>query len=224
MALFALILLSSLFALTHIGMSHGKIRRRLIQKLGGQPFRGLYSLVSFLTLGGAIWVFAGHRNLGPLLWQTPAWLYPILYLLMLLGLMLFVMSFVTPSPISMVAKSMIPKGVLRVTRHPMNMGLAAFGLSHMLANGSLGDLFFFGSIFVVGFFGAYHQDRRKADEQGHSLEAFRKQTSILPFAAILQGRNHLKLEEFRIPVLALILAGYLALILLHERLFGVRPF
>ena len=224
MTLFLLILLSSLFAITHIGMSHGEIRRSLIQKLGEQPFRGLYSLVSFLTLGGAIWVFSGHRNLGPLFWDTPGWLYPLVYLLMLLGLMLLVSSFVTPSPTGMVAKSMTPKGVLRITRHPMNMGFASFGLAHMVANGSLGDLFFFGSIFVVGFFGAYHQDHRLADERGHGFAAFRTQTSVLPFAAILQGRNHLKPEEFRIPVLALILAGYVALVLFHGRLFGAEPF
>jgi len=222
MTLFLLILLSSLFALTHIGMSHGEIRRSLIQRLGEQPFRGLYSLVSFLTFGGAIWVFSGHRNLGPLFWDTPGWLYPLVYLLMLLGLVLFVLSFVTPSPTGMVAKSMTPKGVLRITRHPMNMGLASFGLAHMVANGFLGDLFFFGSIFVVGFLGAYHQDRRKAAERGDAFTAFCKQTSILPFAAILQGKNRLEPEEFRIPVLALILAGYVALFLLHGRLFGVE--
>lgn len=224
MALSMLIFLASLFAATHVGMSHGEIRRSLIRKLGEQGFRALYSVISLLALGGAIWVFARNRGLGPLIWSTPGWIYPLVYLLMLLGIAMFVFSFVTPSPTGMVAKSMTARGVLRVTRHPMNMGLASFALAHMIANGSLGDLFFFGSIFAVGFFGAFHQDRRKAAEQGQSFVLFRGQTSVLPFAALLAGRNRLVPREFPLPAIALVLATYAAFILLHESFFGVSPF
>ena len=67
MGLFLLILLSVLFALTHIGMSHDPLRSKLISNLGEKPFLGLYSLVSLITFGGAIWAFSGQEDAGPLL-------------------------------------------------------------------------------------------------------------------------------------------------------------
>ena len=224
MALALLILLSVLFAVTHIGMSHDPYRSRMIQKLGEKPFMGIYSLVSLITFGGAIWVFAGHRKMGPVLWTLSHWLYPIVYLLMLLAFVLLVFSVVNPSPAGMRPASMEPRGVLRVTRHPMNMGFACFGASHVLANGSLGDIFFFGSLFAVGFFGAYHQDQRMARQKGEPFLAFRKQTSVFPFAAILSGKTRLETGEFNRIVLAGIVVAYVAVILLHQTLFGIRPF
>ncbi|MEW6440175.1 MAG: NnrU family protein [bacterium] len=218
------ILASSLFAATHLGMSHGEIRRQLVQKLGERRFRGLYILVSFMTLGGAIWAFSTRRGEGPVLWTTPAWIYPVVYLLMLLALALFILSFFTPSPTGMAARVLAPRGVLRITRHPMNMGFALFGLAHVIANGSLADLFFFGSFFVVGFLGAYHQDRRKALELGPAFSDFRDQTSVLPFAAVLQGRTRLVRDELPLAGLAVALVLYGLLIAVHGRLFGAEPF
>ena len=224
MALALLILLSTLFAVSHLGMSHDPWRSRLIGKLGEKGFKLVYLLVSLLTLGGAIWVFSGHRGLGPVLWTLPGWLVPLFFLLMLLAFLLFVFSLVTPSPTGMRPAGLEARGVLRVTRHPMNMAFASFGLAHLLANGSLGDLFFFGSFFVVGFFGAYHQDRRLARSKGEPFASFQKQTGILPFAAILAGKTRLAPEEFCRVALAVALAIYLAVILLHRTLFGVVPF
>jgi len=224
MALFLLVLLSVLFAATHIGMSHGVYRARLIERFGAKPFMGIYSLVALVTLGGAIWVFSTHKGIGPHLWTLSGWLYPLVYLLMLLSFLLLVLSVATPSPTGMMPASMEPRGVLRVTRHPMNMGFACFGLAHLLANGALGDVFFFGAIFVVGFAGAYHQDRRKARERGDAFELFQSQTSVLPFAALVQGKTRLEPGEFSRPLLVAALTAFAAALLLHEKLFGVSPF
>jgi len=223
-ALFLLLLLSVLFAVTHLGMSHDPYRARMVARLGPQGFRAVYSLVSLVTLGGAVWVFATHRGMGPLLWTLPGWMLPLVYLLMLLSFLLLALSVATPSPTGMLSNSMEARGVLRVTRHPMNMGFACFALAHLLANGALGDVFFFGSIFLVGFAGAYHQDRRKALEHGEPFRAFQDQTGVLPFAAILRARTRLDLAELSRPLLVAAVAAYLALILLHKTLFGTTPF
>jgi len=225
MALFLLMLLSVLFFVTHLGMSHDPYRSRMVQRLGAQVFMGVYSLVSLVTLGGAIWVFATHKGMGPYLWTLPGWLLPLVYLLMLVSFLLLVLSVATPSPIGMRPASLEPRGVLRVTRHPMNMGFACFAFAHILANGALGDVFFFGSIFLVGFAGAYHQDGRKARESGDaSFKAFREQTSVFPFVAILRGKTRFDAGEFSRPLLIAAVVAYVAAILLHKKLFGVSPF
>jgi len=224
MTLGLLILFSVLFAVTHIGMSHDPYRARLVEKLGEKPFLGVYSLVSLVTFGGAIWVFAGNQNIGPVLWTLPGWLYPLVYLLMLAAFLLLVLSVANPSPAGMQPAAMSARGVLRITRHPMNMGFACFGLAHMMANGILGDLVFFGSLFVVGYFGPYHQDRRKAREKGEPYSAFQKETSIFPFAAIISKKTRIEVSELRPIFVGISIAAYIAVILLHQKLFGVRPF
>jgi uncharacterized membrane protein len=224
MALFLLMLLSVLFVATHLGMSHDPYRARMVQRLGPRVFMGVYSLVSLVTLGGAIWVFSTHKGVGPYLWTLSGWLLPLVYLLMLAAFLLLVLSVATPSPVGMRPASPEPRGVLRVTRHPMNMGFACFALAHMLANGALGDVFFFGSIFLVGFAGAYHQDQRKAREQDEALLAFREQTGVFPFAAILRGKTRFDAGEFNRLLLIGAVVAYLAAILLHQKLFGVSPF
>ena len=224
MSLFILILLSGLFVVTHIGMSSDPYRKRMVDKLGEWGFKIVYSLVSFATLGGAIVIYAGHKSLGPVLWKTSVWAYPLVYLIMLIGFLLFFLSLVTPSPTGMMPAKSEARGVLRITRHPMNMGFACFGLAHLLANAALGDIFFFGSIFVTGFAGAYHQDRRKAQERGDDFQLFQSQTSILPFAALVQGKTRLDAGEFSKPLLIAAMAAYVAAILLHKKLFGISPF
>ena len=224
MALTALIILSIGFAVTHLGLSHGPIRRGLVDKLGPWPFKGVYSLVAFATLGGAIWIYSGHRDLGRLLWITPGWVYPLIYLLMLLAFLLLVLAVANPSPSGMAPAAMEARGVLRISRHPMNMGIAAFGLAHVLANGYLGDAVFFGAIFAAGFFGAYHQDRRKAVEKGEPYREFQQATSILPFAAVVTGKTRLSIKEFSFPLAVIAVAAFLAVMFFHRRLFGISPF
>jgi uncharacterized membrane protein len=223
MALVMLIVFSVLFALTHIIMSHGGIRAGLIEKLGEMPFRGVYSLVALVTLGGAIALFAGHKGAGPVLWNTPGWLFPVVWLLVLLAFVLVLSSLANPSPTGMMPAKIEARGILRVTRHPMNMGLAMWALGHTIANGKLADVFFFGSIFVVGFIGAYHQDRRKARERGDEFKDFQKKTSILPFAAVITGKTRLEFSELSVPLLAIAAVAFIIILFLHNKLFGVAP-
>ncbi len=94
----------------------------------------------------------------------------------------------------------VARGVFRITRHPMNMFLALWALAHLLANGTLGDVAFFGSLIVVGVLGAYHMDARLKQQKGEAFTDFCKQTSVLPFGAIITGRNRLVVSELAFPL------------------------
>lgn len=224
MALTMLILMSVLFAVTHIGMSHDPFRARLVERFGTKGFWVVYSIVSLITFGAAVWIFADNRKAGPVLWTTSHWLYPVVYLLMLLAFLLLVLSMRDRSPAMMIGGKMEPEGVLRITRHPMNMALAFFALAHMIANGSLGDVAFFGSLFVVAFFGSYHQDQRKVREKGEDYVAFQGQTGVFPFAAIVQGKIGLAAKDLKMPFVIIAVLAFVAALVVHEDLFGIRPF
>ncbi len=224
MILGLLLLFSVLFILSHLGMSHYPLRGRLVDKLGERLFQIVYSIISFITLGGAGWIFWSERNLGPELWSLPILPYPFIYLLMLSSFFFIIFSLRNPSPAGFGSNAKEPRGVLRITRHPMNIGIAFFCLAHMMANGYVGDLIFFGSIFFVALVGSYHQDHRKLREKGKSFLIFREQTSIIPFVSAIKGKNKIHMNEFGLPSLISVIAIYLAIFFLHEFFFGVRPF
>jgi uncharacterized membrane protein len=225
MILTLIVVFSLLFMLTHIGLSHESIRQGLVDKLGQWPFRGLYSLVSFGTLGPAAVLWWQHRHLGPVLWELPYWPERVIAaVLVLFALFLFFQSLGNPSPASMAPAKNEARGVLRITRHPMNMALALWGLAHLLANGTVGDVAFFGSFVVVGFLGAYHMDARLRRQKGPEFSEFCKQTSVLPFGAILRGRNRLAADELSFPLAVIAVVVFVVLTMFHSRLFGGELF
>src|SRR5262249_5113010 len=143
-----------LFLAGHFTLSSTPIRDRLIATVGEQPFRGLYSLVALGTFIPLIVVFGHHKHSGAMFWYLRGvapvrWL---VWLLMLLALVTWVASFMTPNPGTIGApdSGVAPRGILKLTRHPNFVALSIFGLAHMLMNGWLGDIVFFAVFPVLG--------------------------------------------------------------------------
>ena len=225
MTLTMIVLFSVLFAVTHLVLSHGQIREGIVKSIGEWPFRGLYSLIAFLTLGPAAVLWWQNRHLGPVLWEIPFWPERILAgLLVLFGFFLFFQLLATPSPASMMPAKSEARGVLRITRHPMNMGISLWALAHLLANGTVGDVAFFGSFVVVGVLGPYHMDARLKKTKGEDFIEFCKQTSVMPFSAILGRRNRLALDELSFPLALLAVIAFVVLTIFHSRFFGGELF
>jgi len=225
MILTLIVVFSMLFVVTHIALSHGAIRDGLVAKLGQWPFRGLYSAVSFLTLGPAAVIWWQNRHLGPVLWDLNPWIARgIALVLMLFAVEFLVLMLANPSPASMLPGNNEPRGILRVTRHPMNMGLALFALAHILANGTVGDVAFFGSFLVLGIVGPYHLDARLRRTRGEDFIDFCRQTSVIPFVAIARGRTTFRTDEISFPMFVIGIIVYVALVIFHGRLFGADIF
>ena len=225
MTLTLIVLFSTLFVVTHLVLSHGSIREGLVKKIGQWPFRGLHSLISFLTLGPAAVLWWQNRHLGPVLWEMPFWPERICAgLLVLFGFFLFFQLLATPSPASMMPAKNEARGVLRITRHPMNMGISLWALAHLLANGAVGDVAFFGSFVVVGILGPYHMDARLKKTRGEDFIEFCKQTSVMPFSAILGRRNRLVFDELSFPLTVIAVVVFAVLTLFHSRFFGGELF
>lgn len=213
------------FAGTHIWLSSASVRRSLLARLGPQGFQGLYSLVAFATFVPLIWVFATHKHAGPLLWSTlgpPAVARGLNYALMVAALMLFAASLLPASapPSAMYARGPATvRGVLRVTRHPMLSAFAIFGVAHLLVNGSLTDVAFFGGFPLFAWIGARHQDARKGrDVAGY--DALVAATSIVPFGAIASGRQRFVWNDLPLAVLVVGLVLTVVIRTYHRQLFG----
>lgn len=214
-----------LFLAGHFILSADSVRGAVAGAVGEQPFRGIYSLVALGTFIPLVYVFAHHKHAGPMLWYLRA-IAPVrglTGLLMLIALILFAASLITPNPGALGAPdNMAPRGVLKLTRHPSFVAFTIFGFAHLLMNGWLGDIVFFGTFPVLGIFGGIHQDRRKLRSMGERYRRFVEETSFLPGGALLSGRQHLGWAQ--VPWLAIGAGVALTAILIaiHPWAFGGR--
>lgn len=210
------------FGGTHIGLSSQKPRQFLIARFGERGFRAFYSLISFLTFVPLLRVYFAGRHSGPELWalQSGSGLRYTAIAVSALAVAVLIAGFLQPSPVGLAPASPQPYGITRITRHPMFCAFGLWGVGHVLVNGHLGDVLFFGGFVVFSLVGAAHQDWRKQGEETETLGQFYAQTSLLPFMAVLAGRNRIVVEE--IPWLGLLvgIVAAAAIYLLHPHFFG----
>lgn len=218
---------AALFLITHLGISSSAVRPRLVAAVGEQPYRGVYSLISFATFIPLVVVFAYHKHAGAMLWNlrdvAPVrWL---AWLMMLASLILVVAGFANPSPAGIAGASAGPtaRGVLKITRHPGFTAFTLFGLAHILMNGSTGDLLFFGTFPAVGILGGLHQDQRKIGQMGDVYRKFLAATSFFPGAALWQGRQRWSSDDMPWLPIAIGIATTVVIVLVHPMIFGGYP-
>lgn len=215
--------LGLLFAGSHLLLSSRILRPRLVSALGPGGFLGLYSAVALATFAPFAWLWWTHRHGGPLLFflRDLAALRILAAALSLAGVALVAAALFQPSPLSLGAGSApAARGLVRVTRHALFVGFGLFGLGHLLMNGWAADLAFFAVLAAFSLVGALHQDARKRSEDPGRFGPFFAETSLVPFAAILAGRNRLVLSELPWPALAAGVAAGWILYLLHPRVFA----
>jgi uncharacterized membrane protein len=203
----------------------GPLRSPLVDKLGERIFRILFSL---LSIAGLVWFVVAYRMAPwvPLWPPTPAlgWL---AFVLVFLGFLLVVVGVGPTNPTDTHAPRMIDSklpvyGITRVTRHPRLCGISLWAIAHVLVNGHLAALLMFGALLVTALNGMVSIDRKRRRAFGALWDDFEKQTSILPFAAILTGRTRLELTEFRVSQVALAIALFLGVFWLHG-IIGPSP-
>lgn len=220
-------LASATFLASHLGLSSTAVRGRLVGRLGEKGFQGLYSLVALLALGAMIagYAQAPHTDF---LWVPGHGLRHLPLSIMPLALILIAGGVLIPNPSAVgmadaLDRTEPARGALRITRHPMMWGVALWAAVHILANGDLASLLFFGGFLLTAILGSLHLDHRMAAEQGERWQRFAAVTSYVPFAALASGRQRWSWVELRRPA-AWGLGMFVLLLLLHPHLFGVRPY
>jgi uncharacterized membrane protein len=218
-----LILACVVFLATHF-VTSTPLRTVAVDAIGERAWIALYTIVSFATIGWMVWAY----NRAPVepLWAgwrlAPAILMPFAFMLLAGGLLTR-----NPSAVGQAKalKAEEPaRGMLRVTRHPMMWGFMLWALAHILAQGELKSMLFFGAFLVLAGLGAALIDARKARTLGEDWQRFAAVTSYLPFAAIAQGRNRFDAREIGLRGPAAGLALYAVFFWFHAALFGARPY
>ncbi|HRD27225.1 MAG TPA: NnrU family protein [Caulobacter sp.] len=216
------------FVLLHLLVSGTGLRGAMVRRIGEGPYMGLFSLAS---VGGLVWLgwaYGQVKGAGPVYWDLGPGARHTAVALMLLALLLAVPGLLTPNPTSVKQEGALDrpdavKGMLRITRHPFLWGVAIWAFAHLLANGDLPGVILFGSLLVLAVFGTASIDAKRRKALGAKWDAFAGQTSGVPFAAILGGKQTLALGEIGWWRLLLAIVVWAALLWGHPILFGVNP-
>jgi uncharacterized membrane protein len=220
-----LALASAAFLLTHFVPST-PLRGALVRALGERAYLGMYTVLAFATIGAMVWAFRKAPYVP--LWagdEFRAWA----LLLMPVALVLLVCGVTARNPTAVGQEGALrstndPAGILRVTRHPVMWAIGLWALLHLAARGDAASGVFFGTFALLAFAGTVLIDARKRRTLGVEWTRFADVTSNVPFAAIVRGRNRLRIGEIGAWRIGLGLVLFVALLLAHPWLFGVRPY
>ncbi|MCR9257669.1 MAG: NnrU family protein [Alphaproteobacteria bacterium] len=219
-----LILAVIAFVGSHIVLASNPIRPMLVEKIGLQPFRGIYSLISLVTL---VWMIRAYGD------ADYVYLYDLgpgarhgAYLIMLLSVFFLVTGYTAKNPMALMTEKSAsmgePKtGILTITRHPVMVGVALWAFAHALVNGDQATLILTLGIAVLAIVGAYSQDLKKQREAGSEWGPMALTTSGFPFLAAIQGRTKIDWAGIGVlRVLATVLV-FAVIVICHQWLSGV---
>ena len=199
---FVMLGLQLIFAIAHSG---GAALRPWAEKyIGPRLYRIIFALISLLLAVLLIIYFFNHRYDGWQLWQVQS--------IPGVGTLVWVLSaisffFLYPATFNLLEIAAIQKpqvhlyetGIIRITRHPQMVGQVIWCVAHTLWLGT--SFTFVTSIGLVlhHLFGVWHGDRRLSQRYGEAFALVKQRTSIIPFQAIIDGRQSLNWQEFLRP-------------------------
>ena len=200
------------------------LRAAIVRSTSEKAYLGLYSLVAFATIGWMVYAYnrAPIEPLWPGLRLLPALVMPFAFILVVCGV-----AGRNPTAVGQdkALKGDEPaRGILRITRHPVQWGILLWAAAHLLARGDLKSAIFFGGFALLSALGMMLIDSRKARTLGEDWKRFAGATSNVPFVAIAQGRNRFDAAEIGIGRPLAGLALFAAFLLAHSWLFGARPY
>ena len=190
------------FAVAHSGLA--ALRSRAEAIIGARLYRVIFALVSIPFATILIIYFFNHRYDGLQLWrvqevpgvQSTVWI---------LSAISFI--FLYPATFNLLEIAAVQKpqvylfetGIIRITRHPQMVGQVIWCVAHTLWLGTTFTLVTSLGLIAHHLFAVWHGDRRLAARYGEAFEKVKARTSIIPFKAIIDGRQTLKWQEYLRP-------------------------
>lgn len=187
------------FAIAHSGLA--ALRPRGEALIGARLYRVLFALVSLPLATVLIIYFFNHRYDGLQLWQlqgVPA-IKPIVW-----GLSAISFFFLYPATFNLIEVAAIKKpevhlyetGIIRICRHPQMVGQVIWCIAHTIWIGTTFTLVTSIGLVLHHLFAVWHGDRRLMARYGDAFAQVKERTSVIPFLAVIQGRQTIDLSEF----------------------------
>ena len=142
---------------------------RAVLHMGEYKWKSLYSLVTAAGLALLLVGYGQVRHLPPVLYVSPAWMRDVAFVLMLPVFPLLVAAYV-------------PGHIRVVTKHPMLAAVKLWATAHLLVNGTLAEVLFFGSFLIWAVI-----DRISVKRRNVSARAGRPPSALHDVIAVVVG-------------------------------------
>lgn len=205
------------FAVAHSGLA--SLRPYAEPIVGPRPWRYVFALTSLPLAFSCIVYFINHRYDGIQLWDfrlVPG-MHDFVWVSSLVSFF-----FLYPSTFNLLEVAAVEKpqlhlwetGIIRITRHPQMVGQFIWCGVHLAYMGTTFTAATSAMLCAHHLFAIWNGDRRLRDRWGDKAEMVKERTSVIPFAAIIDGRQKLPenfISEFaRLPYLAILIGSCVA--------------
>ena len=190
------------FAAVHSGGA--SLRVWGVARLGERAWRLLFAAVSIPAAVVVIGYFLAHRYDGVRLWnlQDQPWIVPVVWAGTAISFLFLYPATYNLLEIPAVLKPQVrlyATGIIRISRHPQAVGQILWCATHLLWIGS--SFMVAACVGLIGhhLFAVWNGDRRLANRFGDAFAELKASTSVIPFKAVIDGRQNLVLREFLRP-------------------------
>jgi len=190
------------FAVLHSGGA--SLRVWGAEKIGERVWRLLFAAVSIPAAAVVIAYFLEHRYDGLRLWnlQDQPWITSLVWCGTAISFLFLYPATYNLLEIPAVLKPQVrlyATGIIRISRHPQAVGQILWCFSHALWIGSSFMLVTCAGLIGHHLFAVWHGDRRLKERFGTAFDTLRDSTSVVPFVAVLDGRQQLDWRELLRP-------------------------
>lgn len=198
------VMLGLLFAFAIVHSGGAALRPWAEKHIGPRLYRIFFAVTSLPVAGYLIIYFFNHRYDGLQLWyvQNVPGVQQLVWVLSAISFL-----FLYPATFNLLEIAAIQKpevhlyetGIIRITRHPQMVGQIIWCVAHTLWLGTSFTLVTSIGLVLHHLFGVWHGDRRYRLRYGEAFVQVKQRTSIMPFVAVLDGRQSIVWQEFLRP-------------------------
>ncbi|QNI52279.1 15-cis-zeta-carotene isomerase protein family [Synechococcus sp. BOUM118] len=197
-----MLILLVLFAVIHSGGA--ALRQRAEARIGARAWRLLFASASIPSAVVVIGWFLAHRYDGIRLWnlQGVPGMVPLVWIGTAVSFLFLYPATYNLLEIPAVLKPQVrlyATGIIRISRHPQAIGQILWCITHALWIGSSFMLVTCFGLVAHHLFAVWHGDRRLQERFGAAFDDLIANTSVLPFRAVIDGRQQLDWREFLRP-------------------------
>ena len=207
---FVVFILIIIFAIIHSGGA--ALRNKAESIMGPRLWRLLFVSASLPSAIILIGYFLTHRYDGIRLWNLQGNSF-VFYTVWVLTAISFLFLYPATYNLLEIPSVQRPKiriystGIMRVTRHPQAIGQIIWCIAHSLWIGTSFTLVTSFGLICHHLFAIWHGDKRLEFKFGEEFYKFRESTSVIPFLAIIEGRQVFKFREyFKLSQLGILIA------------------
>jgi len=192
-------LLIFVFAVIHSGGA--ALRSKAESIMGPRLWRLCFVSLSLPSAIILISYFLSHRYDGIRLWnfQGNSFVFLLVWFLTAISFLFLYPATYNLLEIPSVLKPQVRiygSGIMRITRHPQAFGQIIWCFAHTLWIGTSFTLVTSLGLILHHIFAIWHGDKRLETKFGGEFYQFKESTSIIPFMAIIEGRQTFKIKEF----------------------------